>query len=83
MIGTKEYEKLLQLLQEDLILVERINNPLNKRMRKIGLNKKESDFMEYSVVERVLYRNKNVDRVVPIENTVLNEFSLTPRFDQI
>ena len=54
MIGTKEYEKLLQLLQEDLILVERINNPLNKRMRKIGLNKKESDFMEYSVVERVL-----------------------------
>ena len=76
MTDTKEYEKLLQLLQEDLILVERINNPLNKRMRKIGLNKKESDFMEYSVIERVLYRNKNVDRVIPIENTVLNELNI-------
>ena len=32
--------------------------------------------MEYSVIERVLYRNKNVDRVVPIENTVLNELNI-------
>ena len=46
MTDTKEYEKLLQLLQEDLILVERINNPLNNRLNP-KLNSKLIKFLSH------------------------------------
>ena len=76
MDSTKGYEVLLHLLEEDLLLVDKVRNPLSRRIHKVGLNKQETVFMEYSAVERGAYRSRNADRVIPVENTVLNEFKL-------
>lgn len=72
----EKYKSLLKLLTEDIANVKNIKNPLNKRKRKNGLRQEETDFIEYSVIEKVLFRDKKNDRVIPIDNLTLNDFNL-------
>ena len=77
MTSSKSHKSLLILLQQDINISQRVKTPLNKRNKKTGLKQNETDFIEYSLVERFLYRDKENDRVIPIDNLTLNDFNLS------
>ena len=68
-------EELLTFLKQDIFNVGRVKNPLDRRKKKTCTTQKESDFMEYSIVEKILYRDRTNEHVVPISTTTLNEYN--------
>ena len=69
------HTKLLLLLKRDLDDVGTLNTPLNKRKTQNSLKQKETNLIEYSVIEKVLYRDRDNEHVVPIPVTTLNEYN--------
>ena len=76
MSSIDKFRNLLRLLKEDIENVKGLKKPLNKRKYRNGLRQDETDLMEYSVIEKVIYRDKKNDRVIPIDNLSLNDFNL-------
>ena len=76
MSSIESFRNLLRLLKEDIENVKGLKKPLNKRKYRNGLRQDETDLMEYSVIEKVIYRDKKNDRVIPIDNLSLNDFNL-------
>lgn len=73
---TEEQKKLYQYLYS-IIENEVYKDCLRKQKKSYIEKQKDSDFMEYSLVEAHLRRisQRNNDRAVPIETTTLNEYN--------
>ena len=74
---TEEQKKLYQYLYS-ITENEVYKDCLRKQKKSYIEKQKDSDFMEYSLVEAYLRRisQRNNDRAVPIETTTLNEYNL-------
>ena len=74
-MSKQKYKKLLYLLLDDINLSQKTAVPLNKSKTRILLNKKETELIEYSVIEKILYRNHENDRIIPVDTLTLNVFN--------
>ena len=52
-MNKQKYKKLLYLLLDDINLSQKTAVPLNKSKTRILLNKKETELIEYSVIEKI------------------------------
>lgn len=72
---SKKQEQLLIYLNNDILLVENKKNPFSKLKNINTVRQNENDFMEYTGSERIIYRERKNDRIIPISTTILNEYN--------